>query len=684
MFARPHLLWLGVALCVALAGCTSGGGGAPYVVPWDTEPVGTFDVTPDDGGTFVVDGGALDGVRVTVPAGAVAFATQITVGTAPSAPAMDPVALLETSPAGMASMVDRTLALVVASTTDELYHPLVHPAAALGADFTAVGPAIALEPTGATFDAPVVVDVPLATLGIDDGGDAEELVALITAPGPGGELVWEVIDTLEIADGAVRVAVDHFSVIRYARAIGWRFASAVVRPVMTLPTVPSMSDGFVREMVCSGIEPRLDADRIPWGPDLINYLMNPVLSEADSTNPFIRYWHERGVPGDLADPAGFEARLTELGFVSPHQADIEAWLRAQPDDSVTVEQLFGQAYRLADGDWYQATLLCHNTLRGLQYGTDVGNRVDPSIQDPMLPLVDVGDERGHRYHLFGMMLWGMAHGARSTRHLPFELGDTLRWYSQQLTVYLEEAIVSGDLLTDPHEAAFDLEGFETGNEFIEKVFSRSLSELRDSDFTLEPCGDLAVSIAADPTNPDVGEYVLFTSDVTGGEPPYLYTWTFGDGATSSLGEDTHAYQAEGAYTVAVRVEDGLGDVGEATLDLRVGTLPTNSEYLVWYTGNVRCWDAPYIEVGQRPTFESERPICSYSGGGTDCDTMVERVLMAEPFEDYSSAKTWACSQFTAWSSHAWCGAHYWIGDQPFRRPAALGCDFSDLPERPAE
>jgi PKD repeat protein len=44
-----------------------------------------------------------------------------------------------------------------------------------------------------------------------------------------------------------------------------------------------------------------------------------------------------------------------------------------------------------------------------------------------------------------------------------------------------------------------------------------------------------------------------TSDIPGGAGPVTRAWAFGDGATSSQADPTHAYRAEGVYTVTLTV-----------------------------------------------------------------------------------------------------------------------------------
>jgi hypothetical protein len=281
---------------------------------------------------------------------------------------------------------------------------------------------------------------------------------------------------------------------------------------------------------------------------------------------------------DTAGIAAYNKRLEELGLRNGKEDDLIAWVKSQAQNTVSVDDLFNEAYRLAGGDYFQAMLLSHNVLRGHIYGGDNpanlwGNRHDPQIQNAMEPLLTFGQDKvGHRYHLFGMMIFGFLQaGQWKLPRLPFPSSDANADFYRDLAVFVEEYIVSGDMLTEPDEAAVDKEGFDTGRDFYTDVFNQSLADLKNRPSTIEGCGELEVSISVDPQNPAVGEYAFFSSTVTGGEKPYVYYWNFGDGGTSVLSSDTHAFQKEDTFTVTLTVLDANDLKGEASLEVAVGT-----------------------------------------------------------------------------------------------------------------
>lgn len=61
-----------------------------------------------------------------------------------------------------------------------------------------------------------------------------------------------------------------------------------------------------------------------------------------------------------------------------------------------------------------------------------------------------------------------------------------------------------------------------------------------------------------------GEPIQFTGTVTGGIPPYIFNWDFGDGNTSSEQNPTYIYSTIGNYTVILTVTDHVGSSSDDT------------------------------------------------------------------------------------------------------------------------
>lgn len=70
--------------------------------------------------------------------------------------------------------------------------------------------------------------------------------------------------------------------------------------------------------------------------------------------------------------------------------------------------------------------------------------------------------------------------------------------------------------------------------------------------------------------------VTFSAPVTGGSPPFTFSWTFGDGGTSTLQNPVHVYQSPGSYTATVTATDSRGRTASATVTITVtGPPPLN-------------------------------------------------------------------------------------------------------------
>jgi chitodextrinase len=79
-----------------------------------------------------------------------------------------------------------------------------------------------------------------------------------------------------------------------------------------------------------------------------------------------------------------------------------------------------------------------------------------------------------------------------------------------------------------------------------------------------------------PTNPLVGEGVLFTGGSDPDGDPITRLWDFDDGTTSSDATPTHAYATEGSYTVTLTVFDDGGLSGSTFKTVTVSPRPGSS------------------------------------------------------------------------------------------------------------
>jgi|GEM_PF-1086384 len=70
---------------------------------------------------------------------------------------------------------------------------------------------------------------------------------------------------------------------------------------------------------------------------------------------------------------------------------------------------------------------------------------------------------------------------------------------------------------------------------------------------------LVASLVASPTSGEVPLTVSFTGSATGGTPPYTYSWSFGDSASSSSQNPSHTYSTAGDYTATLTVTDSASN-----------------------------------------------------------------------------------------------------------------------------
>jgi hypothetical protein len=85
--------------------------------------------------------------------------------------------------------------------------------------------------------------------------------------------------------------------------------------------------------------------------------------------------------------------------------------------------------------------------------------------------------------------------------------------------------------------------------------------------------ELDVRFTARTRTATTGQDVLFEPQIGGGFTPYSYEWDFGDGSTSTDERPAHAYNAEGRYTVTLRVTDDRGNSAEEKKDNYIDVLP---------------------------------------------------------------------------------------------------------------
>lgn len=92
--------------------------------------------------------------------------------------------------------------------------------------------------------------------------------------------------------------------------------------------------------------------------------------------------------------------------------------------------------------------------------------------------------------------------------------------------------------------------------------------------TPQPSSALAASVTASTTTGNAPLPVDFIGTITGGTPPYLYSWNFGDNAIATQTRTpSHTYSDAGSYTAALRVSDNAGATTSSTIAITVTPPP---------------------------------------------------------------------------------------------------------------
>ena len=80
---------------------------------------------------------------------------------------------------------------------------------------------------------------------------------------------------------------------------------------------------------------------------------------------------------------------------------------------------------------------------------------------------------------------------------------------------------------------------------------------------------LSVTGSASATAIDVTQTVDFTCDPSDGTPPYTYSWSFGDGGSSTNQYPSYEYDSIGTWTAEVTVTDDVGETGYWSVEIKV-------------------------------------------------------------------------------------------------------------------
>jgi PKD repeat protein/photosystem II stability/assembly factor-like uncharacterized protein len=143
---------------------------------------------------------------------------------------------------------------------------------------------------------------------------------------------------------------------------------------------------------------------------------------------------------------------------------------------------------------------------------------------------------------------------------------------------------------------------------------------------------LSLEVSAEPAAGVAPLDVHFEGTVSGGTPPYVTGWTFGDGATADGDAADHRYASPGTYTATFTVEDAAGETAARSTVIRVargdpleaaftaepaeGQAPLEVAFIGSAEGGVPPYTAFRWDFGDGGTAQTQRANHTFTAPGT--------------------------------------------------------------------
>ncbi|PNX50657.1 MAG: hypothetical protein BV456_06005, partial [Thermoplasmata archaeon M8B2D] len=134
-----------------------------------------------------------------------------------------------------------------------------------------------------------------------------------------------------------------------------------------------------------------------------------------------------------------------------------------------------------------------------------------------------------------------------------------------------------------------------------------------------------VATASGPSNGCTGDPVIFSGSASGGCSPYSYSWSFGDGGSSTQQNPSHTFNSPGTYTVTLTVTDDADQTDSDTISIVIEDclldVDAHGPYYgevgvdIQFTGSVSGGTPPYYyqwSFGDGSFSEEQNPLYAYS------------------------------------------------------------------------
>jgi phage baseplate assembly protein gpV len=137
--------------------------------------------------------------------------------------------------------------------------------------------------------------------------------------------------------------------------------------------------------------------------------------------------------------------------------------------------------------------------------------------------------------------------------------------SDWLQIYYDGVLLAEHAYTDTVQGT----GGGSLNIAAVDLFANGASPVYYDDISLLPPGEELVCDAGGPYTGEINQDIAFTGFASGGTTPYTWAWDFGDGATATVQNPTHAYTTAGTYTATLTVTDAASNTATDTATVTV-------------------------------------------------------------------------------------------------------------------